>query len=252
MKLRTVLAVAVVAIGAAVCIRLGVWQLSRLHEKQRLNASMRAALATPPRVIEDVEVPLAAIQDRRVELSGAYDERHQFLLTARTNEGSPGVHVVTPLRLDNGLVALVDRGWLYAGDAATALPQRYPEPGPQVVVGVAMPLETGGTRYPMRRVPIDSIEVWAARALDRDSVERVLPYAVAPWIVRQLPGPGVPAAPRRLPPKPYDEFMHISYAGQWFLFAAILLAGPALVARSRRRRARPGQTEAEPELYRSS
>ena len=73
-----------------------------------------------------------------------------------------------------------------------------------------------------------------------------------PGSCASFPAPGVPAAPRRLPPKPYDEFMHISYAGQWFLFALILLAGPALVARSRRRRARPGHSEAEPELYRSS
>ena len=56
--------------------------------------------------------------------------------------------------------------------------------------------------------------------------------------------------PLRAAPRPYDEFMHISYAVQWFLFASIFLFGPLLVMRSRRRRA--GQeNEADPELYRS-
>lgn len=248
-RLRRVLVPTVLLIGAVVCVRLGFWQISRLHEKQRLNAQQRSALAAPSRRIDHTIVPYEAIRDRRVELHGWYDESHQVLLTGRVEAGSPGVHVVTPLRLGNGRVVLVDRGWLYAADAATALPQRYPEPGLQTVVGLAMPLQSGG-HFPMWRVPIDSIQVWATRALDPDSLAARLPYPVAAWYVRQLPGPGVPAQPLRAAPKPYDEFMHISYAVQWFLFATIFLVGPLVVMRSRRRRV-GREDDADPELYRS-
>jgi surfeit locus 1 family protein len=252
MTLRRALTVAVVLLGAAVCVRLGFWQISRLHEKQHLNAQLRSAMANPPRQIEETEVPLEAIRDRPVELHGWYDEAHQLLLTGRSHGGSPGVHIVTPLRLMSGRAVLVDRGWVYAGDAATALPQHWPEPGERTVIGLAEPIHTGGLRFPLRRVPTDTIEVWSARALDSDSLRQRIPYALAPWMVRQLPGDGVPPEPVRETPKPYDEFTHISYAIQWFLFAVIFLFGPPLVLRSRRRRDRGGVSEVEPELYRSN
>jgi cytochrome oxidase assembly protein ShyY1 len=45
----------------------------------------------------------------------------------------------------------------------------------------------------------------------------------------------VPREPIRTEPAPYDETMHLSYAIQWFLFAAILSIGSLFLARARRR-----------------
>ncbi|MBI5711545.1 MAG: SURF1 family protein [Candidatus Eisenbacteria bacterium] len=252
MKPRSLAVAAAVLLVAAVCVRLGFWQLSRRHEKQRLNRSQAAALAAAPLRLGSAAAPLDSVRDRRVELTGRFDERRQVVLAGRAHAGSPGVEVVTPLLLADGSAVLVDRGWLYAGDAATARPQQFPEPGERAVTGFARPLERGAGGAPWRRLPADLLELWSARALDPDSLAARFPYALAPWFVRELPGPGVPGRPLRTPPRKLDEFMHLSYAIQWFVFAAILLGGSLAVARARRRRGAGAPSEADPELYRSS
>jgi surfeit locus 1 family protein len=237
-KLRNLLGAVLLLASAGVCVRLGVWQVSRLHQKQALNAALREALAAPPLVLGAVPAPLDSVRHRRVRIHGRFDERHQLLLVGRSHDGSPGVDVVTPLMLEGGSAVLVDRGWLFAGDAATARPQEFPEPGWHEVVGIADSLSRGRGGAPLRTLEADSVTVWTARWMDLDSLAVRFPYRIAPYTIRQLPGEDVPEHPARSAPRPLDESMHVSYAAQWFLFAAILVFGPAVVAFARRRAAR--------------
>lgn len=244
MKWRNVIITLVILLVAATCVRLGFWQLSRLHEKQRLNAAMRAAMAAPPLAIDGDPPAADRVLNRRVSVWGHYDESRQILLAYRAREGSPGVDVVTPLIVkDSKIALLVDRGWLYSPDGATARPQNYPEPGMHEVMGLAQPIRRVPPPTPMRvLLPEDRerITLWSTRFLDPDSLPSHFPYALAPYVLRELPGPDVPAQPVRAAPQPLDELMHLSYAVQWFLFAAILLGGSAVLAWSRRRSGRLG------------
>ena len=232
-KPRTILFTLVVVLLAATCVRLGLWQVERWHEKQRLNAGLRSALAAPPVEIGASAPPPALVRDRRVRLSGRYDESRQILLVGRAHEGAPGVEVVTPLRLEGGGAVLVERGWLAAADGATARPQDHPEPGVCAVTGLARTLPARGTGRPPARLAGGSDTLWAVRDLDR-SLDALFPYALAPFVVRALPDAGAPAQPLRVPPEPYDESMHVSYAIQWFMFAVILVGGSLALAWSRR------------------
>jgi cytochrome oxidase assembly protein ShyY1 len=72
MKLRHVLAALFVIGMSAVCVRLGFWQISRLHEKQQLNATLRAALAASPRTV-DRATPADSATGRRVAVTGTFD-----------------------------------------------------------------------------------------------------------------------------------------------------------------------------------
>lgn len=236
--IRRLLVVLGIVVVAAVCVRLGFWQLSRWHEKQRLNVALRAALATPPLDVAPPFPPLADVHMRRVRVSGVYDERRQLVLSARAHEGSPGVDVATPLVVAPGQAVLVDRGWLYAADAATANPLAHPVPGPRQVVGLPQPLTPARTHGPLRALPYsnDSAQVWAALTPDPDTLARRLPYHLAPWMLHALPGPDAPAEPLRSQPAPYDEMMHLSYAIQWFTFATILVVGSFAVRAVRARR----------------
>jgi len=131
MKPRTALAAGAVILLAATCVRLGFWQLSRLAQKRAWNSAQREALAAPPIDLEGVRADSRwpAVRHRRVRVAGHYDETHQVLLAGRSHGGSPGVHIVTPLRTEDGGAVLVDRGWTFADDAATARPQGTAEPG---------------------------------------------------------------------------------------------------------------------------
>jgi len=236
MKPRSILVLVVVLVVSGACVRLGFWQISRWHEKQALNAALRSGLERAPLSLRTTALPLDSLRGRRVSVTGVLDETHHVLLSGRANNGSPGVNVVTPLVVGKGSSAvLVNRGWLYAPDAATARAQDYPEPGELDVVGIAEGLRRGSEGPPMRTLESDSTTLLSARWLDFDSLSLRLPYAIAPFVIRQLPGPGVPDIPLRTPPRPLDESMHLSYAVQWFLFAAILLGGSAAVAWSGRR-----------------
>jgi surfeit locus 1 family protein len=237
----------VVLTAAAVCVRLGFWQISRWHEKRALNAGQRSALARPPLMIRSVSVSLDSSRGRRLEARGHFDESRQILLSGRAHDGAPGVHVVTPLVLsDGGSAVLVDRGWLYAQDAAFARTGDASEPGAQRVLGVGEPLRRGAGGPPLRLLPAEGAALYSARWLDLDSLTSRFPYALAPVVLRQLPGPGVPDKPLRQAPTPANESMHLSYAIQWFLFAAIILGGSAALVWSRRSGAVDG-TSLKPE-----
>ena len=236
---------------AAVCVRLGLWQLSRLDEKRELNRRLRESLLASPIGLDEADALDPHEQRVRVSARGTYDESHQFLLMGRAFNGEPGVGVVTPLRPEGGGAAvLVNRGWIPSIDGATAQPERFPAKGIRTVVGITEPLPYGGapkgTRY--LRVEIDTLAVWSTQHLVGDSVAARLPYAVRPYVLRALPDRadsievaeaakvGPFAGPIRWPVRPYDETVHKSYAGQWFAFAAITLIGSiALVVRGRRK-----------------
>lgn len=244
MRPRTLLALLAVLVTAAVCVRLGFWQLARLREKQTLNAGLAAARRAPPLIVEGELPPPSTARHRMIELRGTFDESRQFLLTGRAHSGAPGVEIVTPLRVrGTGAAVLVNRGWLPAPDAATARPQEFPEPGERVVRGFVEDLRHGAGGAPLRRRGDDRATLWSARWLDADSVRARLPYPVAEYVVRQTPAPGVAERPLRSEPRPYNEATHVSYAMQWFLFAAILLGGSATLAWSRRRRTTPHAPE---------
>lgn len=248
MRLGSVVVTLGVLTGAAVCVRLGLWQVSRLHEKQALNAALRAARTGAALVVRG-DPPLSeAARHSILEVTGRFDEAHQFLLSGRAHDGAPGVEVVTPLRLSGSATAiLVDRGWLPSADAATARPQDYPESTTRVVRGLAEDLRRGAGGPPVRALAADRMSLWSVRWLDADSVAPRLPYAIAGYSLRELPGPGVPERPRRSQPTPYNEMTHLSYAIQWFLFATIMLGGSAALAWSRRRRgAASPDTETSP------
>jgi surfeit locus 1 family protein len=244
MKPRSIVIVALVLIGAAGCVRLGFWQIERWHEKRALNAALRAALDAEPVRLGARFPAFDLISNRKIEIVGRFDERRQVLLGGRVRAKLPGVEVITPLLLEGDSVAvLVDRGWVYAPDAIHARPQDFREPHPRPVTGIAHAVAAGSTRLAVSVLERDSsVTLWSARTLDLDSLRSRLPYALAPFLLVELPGKGVPDKPLRGVPQPLDEFTHVSYAIQWFLFGVILLGGSALLARSRRRR-RPAPTE---------
>src|SRR5262245_50032911 len=234
MKPRAVLLLLFALLGGAVCVRLGFWQLSRWHEKRSLASALEGALAEAPRSYGDSLPEPADVVERRISLSGRYDEQRQFLLRGRPIAGEPGVEVVTPLVMASGPAVLVNRGWLASEDGAHARPQDSPEPGERQVTGYAEPLTKSPPGYPYLRLAADTLELFSAAHLDPDALTDPLPYRVARCWLRESPGPAVGPLPRRsLPPMP-NPGMHLGYAIQWFAIAALILAGSAWLGWSRR------------------
>ncbi|NIQ52124.1 MAG: SURF1 family protein, partial [Gammaproteobacteria bacterium] len=104
-----------VLVVAAVCVRLGFWQLDRLQERRDRNAVVEARMAMPPVALAGLPSDTAGLVHRRVTLAGGYDHAHDLVLAGRSMGGLPGVYLYSPLRLGTGAV-LVERGWLPSAD----------------------------------------------------------------------------------------------------------------------------------------
>lgn len=240
--LRNALVVLAVVATAGTCTALGFWQLGRYREREALNAKLRVALAAPPRPLpaDAAAALLPGAGPARWSVRGRFDEARQILLVGRSRDGEPGVHVVTPLlRADGGVAVLVDRGFVPSPDAATAIPPPEPDTLDRAVVGLVDPLEgphrDGDPLWHL--TPVARQMLWSTRWLVADSVAGALPYAVAPIVLRELEGEGVPAEPARARASFANTSMHLGYAGQWFFFALTAVVGPLVFVRARRRAA---------------
>ena len=211
---------------AAGCVRLGFWQLHRLAERRALNAQARrrdcprrrAPCAT---LLRDS----ATAGFRRATATGTYDFANEFALASRTRAGSPGVNIVTPLRVaGTDTAVLVNRGWVYAPDAMTVDFNRWREPE-----------RRERHRVPRRR----SRAVRAARSPRRRTRASCGASTTIRWpggcrirsrrsssSRRNRPRPprhptSRDSTPARLPAPLLDEGPHLGYAIQWFAFAVI-------------------------------
>ncbi len=108
-------------VGIAVLVSLGVWQLQRLAWKEALIAAVESRVhAAPEDLPAEADWPRlnpADYEYRHVRLAGVYDASRQALVfralgSPRGRYGGPGYLVMTPLRLANGAVVLVNRGFV--------------------------------------------------------------------------------------------------------------------------------------------
>ncbi|MFT3906722.1 MAG: SURF1 family protein [Steroidobacteraceae bacterium] len=120
------------AAGMALFIALGRWQWHRAAEKQAMeDAFARGTLAITPLG----QQPLTDIaRYTQLQVHGRYDGAHQFLLDNLSRDGQAGYEVLTPLRLDDGRVLMVNRGWLPGGGDRRQLPDVQLDDGPAVTL----------------------------------------------------------------------------------------------------------------------
>lgn len=102
-------------LGVAFLISLGNWQMQRLSWKRGLIGSIAERVHAPP-------VTLALAEERanlggdveytRVKVEGNELNDREIHLYALDDQYGPGFHVITPLRLADGSIVLVNRGFV--------------------------------------------------------------------------------------------------------------------------------------------
>jgi surfeit locus 1 family protein len=220
---------------SALFIRLGIWQLDRLTWRRGLNAEVASHIASPPVPIDQLPHDSAAMRYRRVQLSGVFDYANEIVITQRIRGGSPGVNLLTPLRVAGRDSAyLINRGWVYSPDGKDIDRAKWREPDSATVIAFALPATTIAANV------AGVVSPKIMRSLDFNAVQRGLPYPIARVQLVQLgdTSPEANIPPRLQPPAP-DEGPHKSYAIQWFSFATIALIGAGLFAYNDRNRNRP-------------
>jgi surfeit locus 1 family protein len=224
-----------VAAAAAVCARLGIWQLDRLAQRRQFNAHVSAVQAMPPLQLPST-VDLTTMEYRAVRASGVYDFGLQVAIRDQYNGNEYGYHLVTPLKLAEGGAVLVDRGWIpAAGNASPADWRQYDEQGAVSVRGIVRLGQTlpspGGEADPTLAPGQNRLDLWFYVNIDRVGAQ--LPYPILPIYIQLDPDPTQVDPPIAYQPAlDLSEGPHASYAIQWFSFATIMLIGyPAYLFR---------------------
>ena len=227
-RLRTPAFIAFAVVSAAIFVRLGFWQLHRLAERRARNALVMARLQAPDADVAALSGDSASLRFRRARIRGTPDYDHELVYASRSYKGSPGVNILTPIRVaGRDTAVIVNRGWVYAPDGETVDLAKWRERDSVFAGFVEEFPSVDGAMSPTR-----------PRVLTRlgyGAVLKALPYPVASVYVVMLGDSTVgPDRLARLTPPPLDEGPHLNYAIQWFAFAAIALGGVAVVIRQRR------------------
>lgn len=247
MKVSTagVVAGIVAVVVAAVCIRLGLWQLDRLEQRRELNASLSSALAEPPIELDSVAMSAVAshpeaYQYRRSIARGTVIEGSDLLLRGRSHNGSPGVHLTSILRAaESGQLVLVNRGWLPSPDAATLDPRPFALRGRHVFEGILRSIPDAGADASPLAIQVADTAIATFRRLDYRTLVDQLDLPLLPLYLEATSTTGGEPSPVPVPLPALDEGPHLGYAFQWFSFAAIAVLG-YLTLVGRWLRQRPG------------
>lgn len=105
--------------------RLGFWQLGRAHLREQIDAEQHEREALPPLNADQLRAlpPDARPLYRRIAIEGRWLESWTVFLN-RPHHGRPGFWVMTPLEMPDGLVLLVQRGWI---PRDPVVPDKVPE-----------------------------------------------------------------------------------------------------------------------------
>lgn len=230
---------------AVICIRLGIWQVRRLQERRERNRHAEQQLALPillldSAVARSIALDPDAYRFRSVRASGRFDFARELVVIARSHRGVPGVHLVTPLVIDDSIAVLVERGWLASPDSRTIPQGAAPEPAAATVEGVLL-------RADGRALRAGAARPWPRRVVvpDPAQVGSWYPYRLVPMLLRRhAPPSGSPLRAVELPERSAGP--HLSYAVQWFAFATIAVAGSVILFVRRGAETRPAHPSASP------
>ncbi len=227
----------IVVMTVVAFVNLGLWQLRRLDERRATNAQIETLADQEPvplwTLIAEVGMDPAALEYHPVTVSGVYRVDDEVILQARTLNGLSGHNLVTPLEWSGGVLA-VNRGWIPIDSAGPPVPEAAPPSAEVTVTGL---LRRSEDRGPTGLVGPDGAYRDIGR-LDLVLLEPQWGPGLSP-VYLQLDEQRPPPAdyPVPLPPLEISEGSHLSYAIQWFLFAAVAAVGfPILVVTTARRR----------------
>lgn len=202
-------------------IGLGLWQLRRAGEKRELMAQAEQGRKQIRPLTAVNASRLARYQ--RVSVEGSYEPAHQVLLDNMPSvHGQPGYRVLTPFKLSDQSLLLVDRGWVPMGAERRQRPQIAVDAQPRQIVGMLDELPRPGVRAGNAGIQPD---IWP----------QVLNYPTLQEL-QGLYGPGLQSRIVLLDAAAVDGFerawqinlgfspeRHVAYAVQWFGLAATLL-----------------------------
>jgi surfeit locus 1 family protein len=207
-------------------IALGNWQTRRALEKAALQHKLAQRTAAPPLVLGAALQDPAAIEYRRVIVTGRFAPNWPVFLDNRPLEGRSGFVLLMPFTIAGShRQVLVARGWLARDPAGYAHMPKFDTPAGLVTIeGVAV-------LHPARVMQLGTPPALKPGAivqnLEVDGFARATGLSLQPFLLEQTgpnqAGPNQANDPlvRKWPAPGIDVDRHKGYAFQWYALAAM-------------------------------
>ena len=208
-------------VGSALCFFvLAPWQFNRNAERSAENARIVATATADPVPLDQV-LPVGVqatdrLAFRPVTATGTFLADDQVAVGLRQNQASqPSIEVLTPFRLSDGSVLLVDRGYLSANTYNGSIPLPAPPIGTVTITARVQPYQPD----PLQRPAIQRNGYLEVRGVEATSVPGLSDVRGGfVQLTEQSPGVfgaiGVPQV---------DSGPFLSYAWQWITFGTMAL-----------------------------
>lgn len=197
---------------------LGFWQLQRAEEKRAVQQQFDALREMPP--IDATQLTDSTPAYTPVQITGAFDNAHTFLLDNRVLHGRVGYEVVTPfLPANQPRVLFINRGWIADESSRQSRP---------VVPQLPETMQLHGYIYRdsvNKLIGADAAEKnWPhlIQQIDIAAMQNAIGQSAYPYVLR-LDRDSPAALVAEWPVVVSTPERHTAYAVQWFAMAAVLV-----------------------------
>ncbi|NOZ11681.1 MAG: SURF1 family protein [Gammaproteobacteria bacterium] len=218
-------------------VGLGVWQLYRAEQKERLQDRYADRRLAPALLIDPDSVGNEDLDFRKLRMHGHFDIRKQFYLSNKLYEHRLGYHVIAPFRFRGSNTAvLVNLGWV---------PHRSTDPSvlPSVVIPQTQMELVGSVYRPIHNrfvaaEPTVRRELWPLLwpQMNIQYFANRVSYQVLPYIVRLDPKQPTVGFVRQWPRPQLRPERNRGYAFQWFAMALAVAVTYVVLGLRRRRK----------------
>jgi surfeit locus 1 family protein len=162
-----------------------------------------------------------AAQDAPYTVVGIYETQYQIFLDNRQEGDQPGVHVVTPLKIEGSETRiLVNRGWVGWTLGRTVLPVVATPVGRVQITGLAAVPSTKKF-FLMPDHSEAPRKLWSR--IDMDRFATLIGHSLQPVVLQQTGGDAPDTLIRHWPPPEDRVGKHRGYAFQWYGMGVALL-----------------------------
>ncbi|CAN7561125.1 SURF1 family protein [Massilia sp. LjRoot122] len=203
-------------------IALGNWQQGRAAQKLAVQEKLAALAVEAPVALGATLTPAAALEYRRVSITGEFVADWPLFLANRPMAGRPGYYLVMPFKIAGSHThVLVMRGWLPREAEYGKLPAFATPAGTLTIEGIVV-ASAGQVMALGDATPLAPKAI--VQNIDPKGVSRATGLVLQPFFVQQT-GPDQPdGALLRVWPSPSSGIdKHRGYAFQWYALAAMAI-----------------------------
>ncbi len=217
-----------------ILIFLGTWQINRLIWKEDLIKFYQNQSSSDYLQLSKKKILSEDIEFRKVKLKGYFLNKKEIYISGKTYEGNIGFHVITPFKIKNNEIILVNRGWVS---------ENYRDPNKRRFSLIYNKTEINGIiRYPQKKgyfVPDNEPKKGFWFTINPKEINKFLrlknEVVVNQFYIDALKDEGKIKLPIGANINPNLRNQHLSYAITWYSLALVLIVIYILFHRSENR-----------------